>query len=370
MSDSLDLAAIDARALVSLGDTTRLKLALARARRGERVTLGVIGGSITQGAKASVPELRWGERVAAWWRSTFPQAEVRFHNAGIGATGSLIAAHRVGALLALAPDVVVVEFAVNDPNDDDAAESLEGLVRQILASPKAPAVMLLYTMNSMGGNAQEQHGRVALRYGLPQVSFRDGLWPEVQASRLDWNQIEADEVHPNDEGHGWCARFVINAIAAVLERLPADSSLPAKPRRLPSPLISDTYQRAQLLNRERLTPLAVQGFREDLGAFGPCWMADEPGASITFEVDGTALSALFHRIKGDTGIATAQVDEWPPVDLVAWFDADWGGYSAYERLARDLPAGRHRLTITLTDRLPGSSAGHRFQLLGVLAAGR
>lgn len=370
MSNGIDLAGVEERSLASLGDTTRLKLALARARRGDRVTIGVIGGSITEGACATTPDRRWGDQVAAWWRATFPDTQVRYHNAGIGATGSLIAAHRVGALLALKPDLVVVEFGVNDPNEEASAESLEGLVRQILVSPHAPAVMVLYTMNALGGNAQEQHSRVALRYGLPQISFRDALWPEIQAGRAAWSDVEADEVHPNDQGHAYCARFVNRAVAQVLDALPADSELPPKPRGLPAPLISGVYQSAALLNRERLTPLACQGFREDIAAFGPCWVADEPGATITFGVDGTSLSALFWRIRGDTGIATAQVDDQPPVDLVAWFEATWGGHSAYERIAHNLPAGPHRLTITLTDRLPGDSAGHRFQLQAVLAAGR
>lgn len=66
--------ALVARSLVSPGDTARLERALARARGGERVVVGVIGGSITQGARASRPERRWGNRVAAWWRERFPKA--------------------------------------------------------------------------------------------------------------------------------------------------------------------------------------------------------------------------------------------------------------------------------------------------------
>ena len=34
-------------------------------------------------------------------------------------------------------------------------------------------------MNNAGGNAQEWHGKVGEHYGLPMVSFRDALWPEV-----------------------------------------------------------------------------------------------------------------------------------------------------------------------------------------------
>ena len=83
-----DPGELSARALVSRGDVARLQHVMAKARRGEKVTIGVIGGSITQGASASKPENRYGERVAQWWREAFAQAQVEFVNAGIGATGS------------------------------------------------------------------------------------------------------------------------------------------------------------------------------------------------------------------------------------------------------------------------------------------
>jgi hypothetical protein len=55
---------IFARSLLSAGDTARLQQAIAKAGRGETVTIGVIGGSITQGASASQPEKRYGDLVA------------------------------------------------------------------------------------------------------------------------------------------------------------------------------------------------------------------------------------------------------------------------------------------------------------------
>jgi len=44
---------------------------------------------------------------------------------------------------------------VNDPNTQTAAETLEGLVRQILEATNKPAVQLMFMMNEEGGNAQE-----------------------------------------------------------------------------------------------------------------------------------------------------------------------------------------------------------------------
>ncbi|HPM83543.1 MAG TPA: hypothetical protein PLF81_22720, partial [Candidatus Anammoximicrobium sp.] len=47
---------ITSRSVVTAGDTARLQRALAKGRRGEPVTVAVIGGSITAGAGASSRE--------------------------------------------------------------------------------------------------------------------------------------------------------------------------------------------------------------------------------------------------------------------------------------------------------------------------
>ncbi|MBI5093811.1 MAG: SGNH/GDSL hydrolase family protein, partial [Candidatus Hydrogenedentes bacterium] len=275
-------ADIVARSLVSLGDTARLQAALAKARRGERVVVGVLGGSITQGAGASKEENRYGNRIAAWWRETFPKAQIEFVNAGIGATGSDIGAHRVRAhLLGRHPDFVVVEYAVNDPNAPASAETLEGVVRQILRESNSPAVMLLFMMNKEGGNAQEQHELIGRHYGLPMVSFRDALWPEIKAGRMAWTDVEADEVHPNDRGHGYAARFVTNVLAQTLASLPPDAKL-AAPKPVPAPKISDVFEFAAMNDVKTLTPAHSSGWEAfDDAAFGPffgrAWKTSVPG---------------------------------------------------------------------------------------------
>lgn len=363
--------AMSERAQVSAGHPARLQLALARARRGEPVTVGVIGGSITQGARASTAELNYGSLVAAWWRQTYPAAQVTFRNAGIGATGSNLGAHRAERdLLAYNPDVVVVEYGVNDANEQFSAETLEGLVRQLLKQPKSPAVILLFTMHRNGGNAQEWQGKVGAHYGLPMVSFRDAAWPEIEAGRLKWEDVEADEVHPNDAGHRLCADLVIGAMASVRGTLPADAALAPVPP-LPAPLFTDLYEFARLLTAKNLTPVSNQGWTElAQGPFGPGWRSETPGSVLEFAVTGQAFTLIFHRIKRDMGRVAVSVDGGAPTIQEAWFNADWGGYSAPGVLPRCATAGAHRIRIELLPERAAESKGHLFEIQAILAAGK
>src|ERR1700730_5301262 len=230
---------IVARSQASTGDLGRLINVFAKALRGEPITLGVIGGSITAGAFATTEKNSYSGRLLSWWRERFPRCEISMINAGVGGTGSMYGALRVGKdLLSRMPDFVVVEFAVNDNWTD--GEAFEGLVRQILDQPNLPALLLVFMMWEKGGNDQEMQANIGAHPRLPMVSFRDALWPETQAGRLDWSEYIVDNVHPTDVGHAAAARFITTMCESALNASPTGNSSAASP--LPSPLYSDAFQ--------------------------------------------------------------------------------------------------------------------------------
>lgn len=359
--------AIIERSQVSPGDTARLGRVLAKARRGEDVTFGVIGGSITQGAKASGEAFRYGNLIAQWWRDTFPAAQIKFVNAGIGATGSNYGAMRLARdLLAANPDFVIVEYAVNDPNVRDSAETLEGIVRQLLKLPNQPAVMLLFMMNQSGGNAQEWMAKVGAHYQLPMASYRDALWPEIEAKRLKWSDLSPDEVHPNDRGMAAAACFVTVQLDAALATLPADDNPPAVSD-VPAPLFTDLYERTALLEAAAMQPLSNAGFNYD--AQRKIWTSDVPGSVIEFEIEGSSIFTMHFVIKGGMGRAKVTVDGENEKILDGWFDQTWGGYRQTNRLAQNLPPGKHRVRFEVLAQSNPGSDGHEFHIMGLGAAG-
>ena len=358
-------SAVMGRSLSGLGDGARLRRVLASARDGRATTIGVIGGSITQGASATAPRLRYADRFAAWFGSKYPGSAVRLINAGRGATGSNYAALRARRdLLDQRPDLVVLEFAVNDGVEPSFGETYEGLLRQILLEPNHPAAITIFMMHRGGRNAQERLGAVASHYRIPMTSYRDALQPEIDAGRLPWDDISPDEVHPNDFGHACAARFLVNLLEQA-EQGASDDDPP-----VPPPLYSDQFQRTTLLEAPAARPVASAGWSLDAhGDPWPYWRANEPGSTIEFEISGRTILLMHYRIRGDAGIATAQVDECPAVTLDAWFPGTWGGYRETVTLARDLAPGLHRVRLTLSERRNPESAGHEFRILGLGAAG-
>ena len=370
-AQAFDSKTVQPQSLVSTGDLSRVWQVMAKAQRGEKVTVAVIGGSITQGAKANKPELRYGNLVADWWRKAFPKAQIEFVNAGVGATGSNFAALRAQRdLLAHNPDFVVVEFGVNDGNTQAFAETLEGLTRQILKQPNQPAVVQLFMMHTGGGNAQEWHSKVGSHYSLPIVSYRDALWPEIQAKRLAWETVMADEVHPNDCGHACAAEFVNYLLDVAWAsrpwkntgKLPVPQVLP-----LPAPLFSDLYEHTSLFEAPDLKPLSNSGWTLD--TTWKQWCSDKPGSVIEFELNGTAIFSMHLVVKRAMGKAKFQVDGGTPVIYDGWFNQTWGGYRCTNLLANNLKPGKHTVRIELLEEKNPGSDGHAFKLYGLGSAG-
>ncbi len=329
--------------------------------------MAVIGGSITAGAVASKPELTYGGLLAEWWRKTFPQAKIEFVNAGIGATGSDYGTLRAQRdLLSKNPDFVVVEYGVNDGDEQRFAETYEGLLRQILKRPNQPAVVMEFMTNNAGGNAQAWQSPLGRHYDLPMVSYRDALWPEIAAGRMKWTDVSGDEIHPNDRGHAYVAQFVEGVLQAALDKLPADENL-AKIKPVPEPLFTDMFEKVGLFEAGALTPVKNEGWTYDKA--NNCWKADQPGSVIEFEVSGRAVFAMTFTIKGPMGKANIQLDDLPPLKVDGWFSATWGGYQPTWLLPKVWKLGKHKVRVELLEEKDAESTGHEFRILGLGAAG-
>ncbi len=377
-SSSCSQTKIFERSVFSKGDVTRLQHVFAKAAKKEPIVVGIIGGSITEGAAASKPENRYGNLVYKWWQKKFPQTDVKFVNAGIGATCSDMGTHRViSNLLSYEPDFVVVEYAVNDRDHQMVEETMEGLVRQILSSSKKPALVLLFMMDNNGGSTQTEHAAIGKYYDLPMISFKDALWPEVQAGNIKWDEIEQDAVHPNDKGHEYVAKFITTYLESVLKEVPVDGNLPAVKYELPKPKTTDLFQNTEFITSQTCVPFNNTGWSSDMkggiygGFFGNGWFCNQPGSVLEFQVEGTAFGVVYHHVKGDTGMIEVTVDSGEPVKIDAYFASDWGGgFPKWQLVAKDLKPGLHNVSIKLLEEKNEKSGGNNFRFMALTAAGQ
>ena len=200
-----------AKSLVSVGNNVRLKRAIEKAKAGEDVTIAYIGGSITEGAGAT-PSQRdcYAKRSYDAFCARFGKGDnVHYTKAGVGGTSSELGMIRYDRDILgrnAAPDVVIVEYAVNDEGDETKGDCYETLVRRILQSDNAPAVILLFAVFEFDWNLQERFIPVGNLYDLPMVSVKDAVveqfyLEEGKGRVISKNRFFYDIYHPTSEGH-------------------------------------------------------------------------------------------------------------------------------------------------------------------------
>ena len=197
------------RSFLSLGNTYRLENKLSQAMQGEKTTVAYIGGSITEGV-GGTPDTCYAKLSFDYIAENFGTGDnVEYVNAGVSGTPSILGNLRVKKdVLDYSPDIVFVEFAVNDGMEQLYKESYESLVRTILKQDNEPAVILLFTVTKTGHTCQEHMSQIGEHYGLPMISVPNAINPEIEAGTMTWADYSNDEAHPNAEGHKLVAEFI------------------------------------------------------------------------------------------------------------------------------------------------------------------
>lgn len=358
------------------GDTRPLRKKLKAAEAGAPLSVGFIGGSITLGdgpdRYSSVLTRRLRERL---------RGEVKEINAGIGGTGSDFASYRARQdLLRADPDVVFVEFAVNDAPAPAATASMEALVRQLLSHPRQPAVIMLGMLKQDGANAQSAHMPVARHYALPFLSIRDAIWPALSDGRLVWSELYRDNVHPARAGHALIATLLSRHLEDILRSpAPVPGASPADTRpTLPPPLARSAlnFAATSMMDASAKSDGAIRLLKNtgwsvrEKSRHGPAWVSDTPGAELRFEFDGNVVALLVHRAMDGMGDIETSVDDGAFQRFSLHIPYKLMDNSHVVPLADSLPDGAHTLVVRHAASKEGGAPAARVELRRVLTGAK
>ena len=240
-------------AVVASGDHTPLYAVLDKARRGEAIKTVEFGGSIVSGAGASSPSASLLYKTTAWFAERYGVISNTV-NSGIGGTNSVYGALRLQRdAITYNPDLVIIDFAVNDDLHGADNHALESIVRNL--RKRQIAVIILMMTDGKGEGGQPNQVPIAQRYGVPAISYHDPTMWRVQQGQVTWKQLSADGVHPTDLGHQWAADYLrgfLDIVKAEHDAL----------RDLPSPLFDNRMEKVAFLSGEEMRDAVAwrQGF--------------------------------------------------------------------------------------------------------------
>lgn len=323
--DRTDYEKMVDRSLLSVGDMTRMADVFQKAQNGEDITVAYIGGSITEGYNAGTTEF-YAKTCTDLLQGYFPDITVTGVNAGISGTPSLLGNLRLERdVLSADPDIVFVEFAVNDGQEADYKNAYESLVRTLLTQEKDIAVVLLFTVLDSGYTCQEHMSKIGANYDLPMISVHDSVYEEIEAGRMTWQDYSNDQSHPNAYGHKCITDFVDNYYQKVLPVVAENVGEVSK--ELPDPVFSAKYMNMHYMDSATMDGVELDGFEQNdtHGSFHNGWMyRGTDGGSMKFTVECSVLEMVFKANNSDKyGTADIYVDGEKVKSVVSNMSDGW-----------------------------------------------
>lgn len=285
--DSAEYKEMIAKSLLHKGNNQRIKKAIEKARRGEDVTLAYIGGSITQGAGAKPINTKcYAYQSYLKFKELYGKDggdNVHFVKAGVGGTPSELGMIRFDRDVlkdgTVEPDLLIVEFAVNDAGDETKGDCYESLCLKALKLPNKPGVILLFSVFIDDYNLQDRLIPVGMQYDLPMVSVKNAVIEQFRLSKGKGNVISKkqyfyDIYHPTNDGHMVMADSIVHLIQTVEKDDMDEHDLDLNKE----PAIGNTFVNVHLIDRKD----NIQWVEVEEGSFSA---KDEELQAVEMDVD-------------------------------------------------------------------------------------
>lgn len=364
------------KSILSTGTNGRLEKVIEKLKNNEDVTIAMIGGSVTEGAGATSFAGAYGEQFIFNLQETYPQAPIHYYNAGLGGTPSTLGLMRyerdVTEVIGSNPDLVIVEFAVNDWEEPTNSRAYEALVRTILEKENDPAVILLYSVFQNKWNMQDNYIPIGNHYGLPMVSIKDATTYAYKTKNVDDAKFFADIYHPTNFGH----EIMADCLTELFDRV-ALAEVPDEIAPLPEngkyalDFMNMHFVTSKNANGAKIVPggfnqtdTALQTFsRTTLPAFPDNWMhtASSGNESFTATLNCKNIMVSYKLSSSDEfGFVYVYIDGEPVTELYGYQDGGWNNCDTVLVLDEDT-AATHTLEIKMSEGMENYS----FTILGI-----
>lgn len=235
----LDFQELD-NGVYNAGNQAALANVIRKAMRGDEVILATFGGSITaETGSAGTPSKESGitttlgtdsysDVMLHWFEKTFDNEKIKLINAGIGATDTPYAIHRmyedvVNAIPGKKPDMVIYEWACNDNSADYKQGTFENGVRRFLKEGIAVLIFSFDTKSRSG--TQYKQEPISKFYDLPHLSYGDAL-----GALPEWQYLTNDGTHPNRVGHSLAGTIISRYLSGIYNNIDSiGTEVPAIP---------------------------------------------------------------------------------------------------------------------------------------------
>ena len=356
-------------------DNTYYKL-----KNDKELTIVYTGGSVTNGDGSTDRNTKsWAGLTTAWFKETYPDADVKGVKAAIGGTGSYLASFRFeGEIKPHEPDLLFIEFAINDAYNaqdyDSVVRTSETLVQK--AYQLNPNIDIVYVLTfdeprKIQNYVQlKAHMDVAKKYGLLYIKLSEPFYQMLYRTGTEFSDYFTDAVHPNDEGYQFYASVITEQLGKVLSEAAENPPQALRAVTLPDQTLSKLplMLNADMIYSDDIKLGTSEGWKHENNSYSWLGMkyngrifANTIGSKFTFTFEGTDFG-IAYGIGTDMGILSCTVDGGTPVLI----DACKTYSNPKEAIvAWNLPQGEHTVVIELIGKNE-ASGGCNFEIGALL----
>ncbi len=347
------------RSLISTGNNYRIKKAMNKAEKGQLVTIAYLGGSITEGYNGG-PDKCFAKLTCDYFAQNFGKGNnINYLNAGMAGTSSTTGLIRINKdLLIHKPDIVFVEFAVNDTKNNLNMAAFESLLIRILSSKSQPAVVIVFTISKSGFSCQNEMAQIGRHYDLAMISVKDAIVPEFVEETMKWQDYSDDYIHPHKKGHELITEFIIYYLNKVSEEIQDGIYKICE-----TPIVSNEFVNLKMLDNKNAQVKDMGGFLPDItiNHFPNGWThrAGSNGEKFSFDLYCKNLFIVYKESKNTyTGSADIYVDNIFVLTVNGFNSSGWNNPVVKLLLNHD-NAAIHNIEIKMSN----GSEGKEFSIL-------
>lgn len=189
------------------GNLSEIRRIMDDIQQGKQRKIAILGASVSKGE--IVPKgTDFFTVLKNRWNTYFQmQSAPEFINASKSGTLSGNGMFSMWELVEQKPDLVFLDYSVNDPGDAYLTETFEGMLCNFLR--QGCFVVVLLFCNNHGQSTRGAMCRIARHYDVPFIDIGRIVMDSIENGAFSWEDFAVDYVHPSIWGHEFIADILL-----------------------------------------------------------------------------------------------------------------------------------------------------------------
>ncbi len=186
----------------------------------DTIKIAFMGGSVTYGylptSEDSKVDVTFCDIIIKHLHELFPDKRIEHKSLAVSGEGCMLGLMiECREIKAFKPDIVVVEYAINEDRSSGGLARFEGLIRRLIYEECSPVVLPIAVFNRSGYSCEDYMLEIAKHYGLYFCGLKSTLYPLIIQGELAWEYYSPDDGHPSENGH----KLIGEAACAALDMI-------------------------------------------------------------------------------------------------------------------------------------------------------